>query len=113
MRDQEDRSSPSKLHHAGEHVVFGFRIECGGGLIHDEQRRITEEGPGNRQPLPLAAGEVRPIRKTRGENRLPAEIKLGDELSHAGALSGESHTVVIGEAGDVTKRNMLVAVIGH
>ena len=39
------------------HAAFRFRIECRGRFVKNQDRRIFQEGAGNRQPLPLPAGK--------------------------------------------------------
>ena len=42
----------------GEHFPAGVRIQCAGGLVSQNHRRIARQGPGNGYPLLLAAGEL-------------------------------------------------------
>lgn len=38
-------------------LVRGRRIQASGWLVEDEDGRVTEQDPGDRDPLPLAAGQ--------------------------------------------------------
>ena len=37
---------------------LGLRVECAGGLVEDHQAGVAHQGPGDLEPLALAAGEV-------------------------------------------------------
>ena len=39
-------------------ILLSLGIEAGGGLIHDEDLWVFDQAPGNRDPLPLATGEL-------------------------------------------------------
>ena len=55
----DDQESPA-LRQAVEGVTdetLALRVQAGGGLVHNEQGRVLEEGAGYRKPLRLAAGE--------------------------------------------------------
>lgn len=40
------------------HFGFVFHIQAGGGLVQQDDRGVFQERPGDRDPLPLAAGEL-------------------------------------------------------
>ena len=40
---------------------FGLRVETGGGLVQDQDRRILQEGPGQGKALRLSAAETRAV----------------------------------------------------
>ena len=42
------------------HRLLGFRIECRGGFIEQQDRRIAQEGPRDGESLALAAGKLQP-----------------------------------------------------
>ena len=55
------RSGPSAM--LAEQVEDGLArlgVERGGRLVGEDQRRLVDQGPGDRHPLLLAAGELRP-----------------------------------------------------
>ena len=57
MGDDEDRAP---LHQLGQRLLdqeLALRVEIGRGLVQDEDGRILQEGAGDGQALPLAAGE--------------------------------------------------------
>ena len=37
--------------------AVAFIVECGGGFVEDQDRRVLEEGSGDGDPLPLATGK--------------------------------------------------------
>jgi hypothetical protein len=41
-----------------EHLAF--RVQRAGCLIEQQDRRVTQDGPGDRDPLALAAGQLDP-----------------------------------------------------
>ena len=58
-----DHESRASLHHfveSGVNLGFGDGIQRAGRLIEDQDRRIFQQCPRDRQPLPLAAGQHAP-----------------------------------------------------
>ncbi|MNQ36602.1 hypothetical protein D3C85_501260 [compost metagenome] len=42
-------------------MALGFGVECRGGFVEDQQRRIFQQRPGDRQTLTLATGQQHAI----------------------------------------------------
>jgi hypothetical protein len=57
MGDDEDRAPLHQLRQRLLDQELALRVEIGRGLVQDEDGRILEEGAGDGQALPLAAGE--------------------------------------------------------
>src|SRR5205809_7931636 len=56
----DGRGSPlHQLVQAGEDLVGGFRVETRGRLVQDQDRCAADERAGDREPLALAARQVR------------------------------------------------------
>src|ERR1700736_818484 len=56
-----DDEGGSALHQEVEAALdqgFGLGVERAGGLVQDQDARVGEDGPGDREPLALAAGEL-------------------------------------------------------
>ena len=60
VRDQERRAPAHELLQRRVDVHFALRVHGAGELVEDEDARVAENRPGQRDLLPLAAGEVRP-----------------------------------------------------
>ena len=61
MRDQQHRTVREQLADPREQLVLSLGVERRGRLVQDHQRRVREERPRQRQPLPLPM---------RAENRI-------------------------------------------
>jgi hypothetical protein len=60
VRNHQRGASPRQLREGRLHSAFALVVEGGGRLVEDQDRRILQEGPGDGQPLLLAAGERYP-----------------------------------------------------
>ena len=61
MRDVDHRDPEALLERAdlAAHLVTEFGIQIGKGLVHQADRRFTDDGPAQRDALPLAPGQLR------------------------------------------------------
>ena len=57
MRDDEGRSSARGVGDGALDLIFGGRVNCGGGIIQDQNARVGQEGACQRNALALSAGE--------------------------------------------------------
>src|SRR5580765_6257268 len=81
-----DRREPVRDHEAGAalhqrlerllHQALGFRVECRGGLVEDEDRRVLVDRARDREALALAAGELGAVVPDQG---VGAERQAVDE----------------------------------
>src|ERR1700682_6473583 len=58
VSDDEGRSS---LHQVGKTLLsqlLGLRVEAGSGFVENQDARLRENGPGNRNPLPLSSRKL-------------------------------------------------------
>lgn len=61
MRDQQAGSAGPVEAHLTVDLMFGLRVEAGAGLVEDHQiPAVAEEGPGQRDTLPLTTGQYHP-----------------------------------------------------
>lgn len=74
--DQDDRAVGGKTAQSGEDAVLGPWVEGGGRFVQDEQSGRSVEGTGERDPLPLFAGQF-----------LPAPPFLGSSTTLSPSLS--------------------------
>ena len=72
MGDQHRRLALDEVGKAKEDLVFSAGVEGGGRLVEDEQLGIAHVGAGQRDFLPLAAGEVHAFGKALPEHLLVA-----------------------------------------
>ena len=56
--DDEGGAAPHQLADGVLHQALGFRIERAGRLVEQQDRRVLQEGAGERDALALAAGEA-------------------------------------------------------
>ena len=91
-----DDEGGAALHHlveGGGHLGLGRGIERARRLVEDQDRRVLQQRPGDRQPLPLAAREHAPA---LADDRVqPVAVPL-DEFERLGALQAASDLLVGG-----------------
>ena len=71
--------------------VLAKGIHCRRGLVENENLRVTHEGAGNREVLPLASGEIDALVEGLAENRFVAVGQPADDVMGAGLLGGGLH----------------------
>ena len=71
--------------------VLAKGIQCRRGLVENENLRVTHEGAGNREVLPLASGEIDALVEGLAENRFVAVGQPTDDVMGAGLLGGGLH----------------------
>jgi len=62
VRDDQDRGpggAGGEFVEKGEHLLARGGVERGRGLVGEDQRRLVDQRPRDRDPLVLAAGELR------------------------------------------------------
>ncbi len=64
-----------------EDQLFRSRVQAGAGLVQDQDRRIADDGAGDGDPLPLAAGKRD---AAFAENGVVAIGELFDKLMRVG-----------------------------
>ena len=84
----------------GDDPPLGRGVERRGGLIEDEDFRVLENGPGEGQPLALAAGELHAV---AAEQRVVAVGQALDELVGPGFPSGFADLLVGGVGAGVAE----------
>ena len=85
------------------HLAAGAGIEGGGGLIGEQQLGLRREGPGNRHPLLLAAGEVvgeliEMVGQTHGPQPLARPVAAAAVTQAAEQVSPHLHVLLSAEA---------------
>jgi hypothetical protein len=61
VRDQHDRGAGRvELLQQAEDADAGGRVEVPGRLVREQDRGLADQGAGDRDPLPLAAGQLLP-----------------------------------------------------
>src|SRR5262245_28319342 len=89
MRDHDDRRSVSvELVEEGEDRLAGGAVDVPGGLVREQDRRPTDEGPRDRDALALASGQLggsgqQPIAESDACQRF-----RGPPASHVGRRAG-------------------------
>ena len=66
MGDDEGRAAPHRRVDRPLDLALGLSVEGAGRLVEDHDRRVLEEGAGDRQALALAAREVAPALADHG-----------------------------------------------
>ena len=74
--------------------LFALQIDLAGGLVEDQDGRIAEDGPGQGDALPLAAGEA--IAQRPGLRLVAFGQFLFDEAMGVGLLGGLDHLLARG-----------------
>ena len=75
-----DHQRRASLHQGGQgrlHMLFGFAVQGRGGFIQQQDRRIFQQGAGNRQALALATRQTHTILANQG---VKAHRHIADEF---------------------------------
>ena len=83
--DHEDGPCTGKAREGFLDFCFAFGVEGGGGLVQQQDRRIAQDGAGERDALALAAGEVS---AHLAGGRVIAAWHREDELMRVGGSGG-------------------------
>jgi hypothetical protein len=82
MRNQHDGDFPTKRIDRFRYLELGPRIQIGGSLVENQQRRPAVERPGDADALALAAGMPDP-----GLADLPRKTSLADYCPSSAPMS--------------------------
>ncbi len=93
VSDQHHGAVPRQPAERREHGGFRLRVEGGGRLVQDEDRGAPHESPGQRDSLPLSAGDTG---ATLPDGRLVALGQALHDLVDAGVPGGGLDLVVGG-----------------
>src|SRR5215218_6134980 len=69
-------------------IALGLGVHRAGGLVEDQDRRVLDDGAGDRQPLALATGELDPA---LADQRLVPLRQRGHEAVELGELRRPHH----------------------
>jgi hypothetical protein len=100
MRDQQHGPAAVQLPDAGEQVMLSPRVQRRGGLVQDDQRSVADERPGQRDPLPLAHGQVGPIVEEVADdvNRVSRRVRRTAQLGARAACQAPAGTAMSSRA---------------
>lgn len=88
---QKHRRFTENVSKVGQHAFFRGRIQRGKGVVEKHKRCPPNEGAGNGQTLPLAAGKVAPARL---DQSVQSSRTFSDELPGTRRLEGGRERVV-------------------
>ena len=95
--DHGGAQAPLDPRHLGAHLHAQLRVEVGQRLVHQEHRRVPDDRPAHRDPLPLPAGQVgRPAVQVLGEIQDPGrlvDLLVDGGLRGLGQLQREAHVL--------------------
>ena len=91
--DEHHHAIASEFAEALEEIAFGAGIERCGRFVHDDERRVAEEGPGDGDTLPLPDRQFGPSGERGRQSRFVAGGQRGDEVVDAGSSGGVSDRV--------------------
>ena len=84
--DDERRPAVHRLAQPALDRLLGGRVDRRGGVVEDQDPRLGDQRPGDRDPLALAAGERQPA---LADDRVVAVGQAGDEVVGLGAARRE------------------------
>ena len=93
VRDDERGAAPCRARPAPPARALGFRIERGGRLVEQDDRRILDQRARDRDALALAAGKLQAVLADR---RVVAGREVHDEIVRVGGLGGGNDLRVAG-----------------
>ena len=117
MRDQQRDAVAAVLAQAIDHRRFGHRVERGRRFVENLNRRRAEIETAEREPLPLAAGELPAARKQPSEHRVVTLGQIVDDLDRAGFLTGALYLrglmqfVGAAQPDVLARRHLILAVV--
>ena len=86
-----------QLGHLGPGLHAQLGVQVGQRLVHQEHRRVTDDGPAHGDPLPLAAGQVgRAALQVLGQVQDPGrlvDLLVDGRLRRLGQLEREAHVL--------------------
>lgn len=85
VRNEQGGAACGEGEQVGGQSSAGFGIEMRGGFVEDQHGWVCEQGTGQREPLPFAAGEGRAVLADRG---VPARGKRLDPGQEPGRRGG-------------------------
>ena len=85
MRDEDGRLAAAHVLEVLKHLEFRPCIQGGRGLVEDQNLRVAHIGPGDRDLLPFAAGEVDAVLEALADHLIEAFWKLRDHAICAAA----------------------------
>jgi len=77
--DQQRRAPGGDVEQVGGEGAARVRVEAGGWLVEDEQRRVREQRPGQGDPLPFAARDGRAVHAHGGLEALGERLYPGQQ----------------------------------
>src|ERR1700694_3040702 len=90
-----------------EQLVLRRGVERGGWLIEQQDSRVAHEGAGQRNLLPLAAGEVDTRVEPLAKRGVVALRKPGDQLVRAGLPARLQDRFAVGNLAQVSQPDVL------
>ena len=103
--------SVTVLAQAVDHRGLGDRVERGGRLVENLNRRGPEVQASERQALPLAARQLASARKQSSQHRLVALWQIVDDLDRAGFLAGTLNRRILLQSVSAAEADVLAG--GH
>src|SRR5690606_4040911 len=95
VRDEQDGPAVGVRADPLEQLVLGPRVQGGGRLVADQQRRVAVEAAGDGEALPLAARQLRAALETAVQQcPVPVGQSVHD-LVCAGGAGGREHVRVL------------------
>ena len=81
VRDEDHGSASADAPHIGLDRGFAFIVQSGRGFVEDQNARVADQGPGDRNPLSLSPGQRS---AALSDHRCVAFRKAENELVRAG-----------------------------
>jgi hypothetical protein len=107
MRDQQHGPPGVQPADVGEQLVFGPRVEGGGRLVEDDQRRVPDERPRQRDALPLPDRKVATSGVFGGEDGVVPVRQRGQVAVGAGGSGGGPDRVEVLDLRDGAETDVL------
>src|SRR5215470_10720308 len=98
--DDQRGAAPQQVGQGGLDVVFGEAVQVGGGLVQNDDLRVAQDDPGDRQPLFFPAGQ--PV-ATLADDSVVAVGQGADELVQVRRLRGAGQVGVAGTGAGVAQ----------
>src|SRR5258708_24975562 len=111
MRNKKRHFPSGKFSKSAKHFEFAARVESGGRFVQNQQLRVAQISPRQRDLLPLAAGKIHSLLEAAAQHLLVGPGQAADDILGHALACGDPQQVEIVDLLDAANRDVLAG--GH